>query len=227
MSCSSEARPPSAQHDIIRQCGCARIVRVVCNAHVFCATSPGSKGKRSEKQDGVCKAPLNGASSSTLSVRNDVDVRAGGGCFANLDQSCRSARSCFQYLHPDTVPLHDERIMTVREEPSLHVNPTSEMSQMERSRCILNRYVERFNVEKCPMRYESIRRISHCVDPFNEFKTARANVQDVKLKPRLRPTVASASREERRSHRTTEIARSMLEPEVSVGCEPTQASKPC
>ena len=34
----------------------------------------------------------------------------------------------FQYLHPDTVLLHDERIITVREEPSLHVNPTSEMS---------------------------------------------------------------------------------------------------
>ena len=34
----------------------------------------------------------------------------------------------------------------------------SEMSQMERSRCILNRYVERFTVEMCPMRYESIGR---------------------------------------------------------------------
>ena len=27
----------------------------------------------------------------------------------------------FQYLHQDSVPLHDERIITVREEPSLHV----------------------------------------------------------------------------------------------------------
>ena len=27
----------------------------------------------------------------------------------------------FQYLHRDTVPLHDERVITVREEPSLHV----------------------------------------------------------------------------------------------------------
>ena len=54
--------------------GCARIVRVVCNVRVFCATSLGSEGKRSEKQDGVCKAPFldatarNGVSSSTFSV---------------------------------------------------------------------------------------------------------------------------------------------------------------
>ena len=27
----------------------------------------------------------------------------------------------FQFLHRDSVPLHDERIITVREEPSLHV----------------------------------------------------------------------------------------------------------
>ena len=27
----------------------------------------------------------------------------------------------FQYLHPDTAPLHDERIIAVREEPTLHV----------------------------------------------------------------------------------------------------------
>ena len=55
----------------------------------------------------------------------------------------------------------------------------------------------RFIVEKCPMRYESIRRHSRCVDQFTEFKTARANVQEVRLEPRLRPTIASATREER------------------------------
>ena len=71
----------------------------------------------------------------------------------------------------------------------------SEMSQ-ERSRCILNRNVVRFNVEKCPMRYESIGRHSRCVDLFKEFKTARANVHEVRLEPPLRPTVASATREE-------------------------------
>ena len=34
------------------------------------------------------------------------------------------------------------------------------------------------------------------LDLFKEFKTARANVQEVKLEPRQRPTVASATREE-------------------------------
>ena len=43
------------------------------------------------------------------------------------------------------------------------------------------------------MRYESIGRHSRCVDPFKEFKTARANVQEVRLEPRLRSTVASAT----------------------------------
>ena len=43
--------------------------------------------------------------------------------------------------------LHDERIIAVREEPILRVEP-----------CGLSRHVERFIVEKCPMRYESIRR---------------------------------------------------------------------
>ena len=42
---------------------------------------------------------------------------------ANLDQSFRSARTCFQYLHPDAVPLHDERIIAVRG-VSLHLEPS-------------------------------------------------------------------------------------------------------
>ena len=41
----------------------------------------------------------------------------------------------------------------------MHVNPTSEMSQMEYSRCILNRFVVRFIVEKFSVRYESIGRL--------------------------------------------------------------------
>jgi len=75
---------------------------------------------------------------------------------ANLDQSCRSARSCFSiciqtlYRCTMSVSLQFER------NPVCTLNRTSEMSQMERSRCILN--VERFIVEKCPMRYESIGR---------------------------------------------------------------------
>ena len=33
---------------------------------------------------------------------------------ANLDQSCRSARSCFQYWHADSgAPLHEERVSAV------------------------------------------------------------------------------------------------------------------
>ena len=47
------------------------------------------------------------------------------------------------------------------------------------------------------MRYESIGRHSRCVDLLKEFKTACANVQEVRLEPPLRPTVASATREER------------------------------
>ena len=35
------------------------------------------------------------------------------------------------------------------------------------------------------------------VDLFKEFKTARANVQEIRLEPRLRLAVASATREER------------------------------
>ena len=38
---------------------------------------------------------------------------------------------------------------------------------------------------------------SRFVDLFKEFESARANVQEVKLEPRLRPTAASATREER------------------------------
>ena len=34
------------------------------------------------------------------------------------------------------------------------------------------------------------------VDLFQEIKTAQANVQEVRLEPRLRPIVASATREE-------------------------------
>ena len=56
-----------------------------------------------------------------------------------------TSKTEIQPLDSDTdAPLHDERIITVRE----------------------------------------------------DFKTARANVQEVKLEPRLRPTVASATREE-------------------------------
>ena len=50
-------------------------------------------------------------------------------------------------------------------EPNCTVSPTSEMSQMEcrhseasSSRCAQNHYVEKFTVEKCPMRSMSIGR---------------------------------------------------------------------
>ena len=50
-------------------------------------------------------------------------------------------------------------------ESNCTVSPTSEMSEVECShsevssrRCVLNHYVERFSVEKCPMRSKSIGR---------------------------------------------------------------------
>ena len=57
-----------------------------------------------------------------------------------MDQSCSSARRCFQCLNPDTVPLHDERIITVREEPSLHVESLQrDVTSVKRSGEWLNR----------------------------------------------------------------------------------------
>ena len=55
---------------------------------------------------------------------------------------------------------------------------TSEMSQLESSRCILNRYVERFFVEKCPMRYESIGRHTRAAvtQMFGRIDKATGNV---------------------------------------------------
>ena len=42
---------------------------------------------------------------------------------ANLDQSCRSARSCFQET------LHDECVIVIREEPGLHVEHQGEVNR--------------------------------------------------------------------------------------------------
>ena len=42
---------------------------------------------------------------------------------ANLDQLCRSARSCFQEM------LHDECVIAIREEPSLHVEHQREVNR--------------------------------------------------------------------------------------------------
>ena len=51
----------------------------------------------------------------------------------------RSARSCYQHLHQDTVPLHDGRDITVREEPSLHVEwPQRDVTYVKRSGECLN-----------------------------------------------------------------------------------------
>jgi len=65
----------------------------------------------------------------------------------------------------ESTPLHDERIIAVcGPHPNYALSHTNEISQMEyshfetTSQRRLSHYVERFTVEKCPMRYESIGR---------------------------------------------------------------------
>ena len=99
---------------------------------------------------------------------------------ANLDQSCRSTRSCFQYLNPDTVLLHDERIITVQEEPSLHVEPHQrDVTNVKRSEWL---NMESRNLVPGDLMKLTFRVFIPAVLTYSRSsKTARENVQEARL----------------------------------------------
>ena len=61
----------------------------------------------------------------------DTGINVNNGEFGGRAINRVAQRDCVSALHPDNgTPLHDERIITVQEEPNYTLNPTSEMSQM-------------------------------------------------------------------------------------------------